>query len=85
MHPKHYQQETSLNMKGGGDNQNLEDRRFLEVQIAQMKKNAIFIEYCEGGRRLVSSHPLYSLIFNRENLIKPLIGFLLHMNWLSKS
>ena len=60
MHPKHYQQETSLNMKGGGDNQNLEDRRFLEVQIAQMKKNAIFIEYWEGERRLVSSHTLYS-------------------------
>ena len=38
MHPVHDKQETSLNARGGGGSQTWEDRRFLDVQIVQIKK-----------------------------------------------
>ena len=47
MHLLHDKQETSLNVRGGGDSQNF--RRFLEIQIVQIKKALSSSNITEGG------------------------------------
>ena len=50
MHPVHKTQMTSLNVKGGGDSQTCEGRRFVEVQLYKQNK--------KRGGGLVSTHIL---------------------------
>ena len=62
IHPKHDQQETSLNMKGSGDSQNLRGQEiFRSSNCTNEKKNAI--EKCHrilgGGSSCKLTHPLF--------------------------
>ena len=61
MHSKHDQQETSLNMKGGGDSQNLRGQEIFRNSNCTNKNKIISSSNIgRGWGHLVSSHTLYS-------------------------
>lgn len=59
MHPKHDQQEISLNMKGGGDSQNLRGQEIFRSSNCTNEKKMLSSSNIGRGGLLVSSHPLF--------------------------
>ena len=73
-------QDTSLNVRGNGDSQNLKGQEILRsLNFTNEKKLSIFIKYVGGGDRLVYTNTILPKYIDRENLIKPLIDVYCHM------
>ena len=72
-------QDTSLNVRGNGDSQNLKGQETLRsLNCTNEKKLSIFIKYVGGGR-LVYTNTILPKYIDRENLIKPVIDVYCHM------
>lgn len=60
MHPKHDQQETSLNMKGGGDSQNLRGQEIFRSSNCTNEEKCYFHRILGGGASSCKlTHPLF--------------------------